>query len=580
MLVEVSVVGGSSGPSPGSRPGATLRPGNRHDAVLGYAQPVTGSPRSVAMRFVRLMAIPGSLLIVGATLAAANSPQSVRAAQAASASPHAAIDCAYSSMCAEVANPADVFGSQYVGHDEPSNLFYSNVPGAGNHMTYSVTLPHDPPVTNPNTPGKSFQFELNGALWFGMALCATQSYPEQVSTCTPDSDSNILDPAVSPNHAGTAFMELQFYPPGWVPWPTWQVAVGASGCDPTRWCAAMNIFSLAQDPVAGTIQNATCLARIGSPEYVNFAFVTKNGRPTAPPNPVDSTTSTFTPSPSDLFMNSGDSLKVSLKDTPNGVQAAINDQTTGQKGSMTASAANGFGQVQYDPTGTSCVNIPYDFHPMYSTSSEQTRVIWAAHSYNISFTSEIGHFENCNGPTPIPATPFGVDNSGNPISCPAGNTEGFGSGTSPTDSDDDFCFPGSEALRIHINGCTDSNTGFDSLGYQPVWPDGNTALHPESILFTSPRTGPGDATNYSRVAFEADLPRIEFNTCDRTTGAWCNLIPTTDKGTPAAFYPFFSAFQNGVQGVPGGGRCMWGFGNTLPGATTNFGRSEERRVGK
>jgi len=59
---------------------------------------------------------------------------------------------------------------------------------------------------------------------------------------------------------------------------------------------------------------------------------------------------------------------------------------------MTASAANGFGQVQYDPTGTSCVNLPYDFHPMYSTSSEQTRVIWAAHTYNISFTSEIGHF--------------------------------------------------------------------------------------------------------------------------------------------------------------------------------------------
>jgi hypothetical protein len=49
-----------------------------------------------------------------------------------------------------------------------------------------------------------------------------------VSTCTPDSDSNIVDPAVSPNHPGTAFVELQFYPPGWVPWPTWQVAVGAS----------------------------------------------------------------------------------------------------------------------------------------------------------------------------------------------------------------------------------------------------------------------------------------------------------------------------------------------------------------
>src|SRR5215468_5300414 len=523
------------------------------------------------MKFIRLVAIPGTLVVVGATLAAANSAQTARSAQAASAGQHAAIDCEYSSLCAEVANPADVFGPEYVGHDEPSAVFYSNTPGSGNHMTYSMRLPHDPSPANPNTPGKSYNFQLNGSIWLGMALCATQSYPEQVSTCTPDSDSNIVDPATSPNHPGTAFLELQFYPPGWVPWPTWQVAIGASACDPTRWCAAMNIFSLAEDPVKGTLLNSTCAAKTGI-EYVNFAFLTKNGRPTATPNPVQSTTATFTPDPNkDLFMNSGDNLSVSMRDTPDGLQAVINDRTTGQTGSMTASAANGFGQVEYNPTGKKCVNLPYDFHPMYSTSSEQTRVIWAAHTYNISFTSEIGHFENCTGPNPIPATPFGLDANGNPVTCPAGNNEGFGSNTSPTDGDDDFCFPGTEALRIHINGCTETNTGFDSLGYQPVWPDGNTGLHPESILFSSPRTGPGDSVNYSRAAFEADLPRIE-GTCDRTTGAGCTLIPVTDKGTPAAFYPFFSAFQNGV---PGNAGCMWGFGNVLPGATTNFGRNAQ-----
>ena len=527
------------------------------------------------MKLVRLVVIPGSLLVVGATLAAASPARAGHAAHAAAASQHAAINCEYSSLCAEVANPADVFGTEYVGHDEPSAVFYSNTPGSGNHMTYSLRLPHDPSPANPNTLGKSYQFELNGAMWLGMALCATQSYPEQVSTCTPDSDSNIVDPAVSPDHPGTAFMELQFYPPGWVAWPTWQVAVGASGCDPTKWCAAMNIFSLAENPVSGTLLNSTCAATTGL-EYVNFAFISKNGRTTAPANPVQSTTATFTPDPKkDLFMKSGDNLKVSLRDTHNGLQAVINDQTTGQRGSMTASAANGFGQVQFDPTGTSCVNLPYDFHPMYSTSSEQTRVIWAAHTYNTSFTSEIGHFENCNGPNPIPATPFGLDASGNPVTCPAGNSEGFGGGTSPTDGDDSFCFPGSEAMRININGCTNTNVGFDSLGYQPVWPDGNTALHPESILFTSPRTGPGDRTNYSRVAFEANLPRIETNTCNRSTGAGCTLIPTTDKGTPAAFYPFFSAFQHGVPGVQRGGRCMWGFGNDLPGATNDFGRNAQ-----
>jgi hypothetical protein len=74
-----------------------------------------------------------------------------------------------------------------------------------------------------------------------------------------------------------------------------------------------------------------------------------------------------------------------------------------------------------------------------------------------------------------------------------------------------------------------------------------------------------------RVAFEADLPRIETNTCSRSTGAGCTLIPTTDKGTPAAFYPFFSAFQHGIQNQ----KCMWGFGNDLPGATTDFGRNAQ-----
>src|SRR5580693_3370847 len=79
-----------------------------------------------------------------------------------------------------------------------SALFYSNSPGSGNHMRYNLTLPTDPSASNPNAVNKSYAFELSGAEWLGMAMCDTQSYPEQVSTCPPDSDKNILDPAVSP----------------------------------------------------------------------------------------------------------------------------------------------------------------------------------------------------------------------------------------------------------------------------------------------------------------------------------------------------------------------------------------------
>ena len=478
---------------------------------------------------------------------------------------HISITCEYSRVCPDLANNYAVYGSEYVGHDEPSVLFYSNQPGSGNRMRYNLTLPSDPPPSNPLT--RSYHFELNGAMWFGMALCDTQSYPEQVSTCTPDSDSNIVDPAVSPNHPGQAFMELQLYPPGWVPWPTWAVAVGASACDPVRWCAAMNVFSLLEDPVNGTLQNPTCASRIGI-ETFEFAFLTKNGVSQAPANPLDSTLVTYTPDKKrDLFMSSGDKLQLSIHDTANGVQAQINDLTSGEAGSMTASPANGFGQFQYDPTGTSCVATPYAFHPMYSTSSEQTRVTWAAHSYNIAFSDEIGHFQVCSGAA-VPATPFGLDGSGNPTVCPAGNTEGTGSNTSPTDGDDDFCFPASEALRIHVQGCTDTNVGFDGVSYQTVWPDGNTNLHPTSILFSSPSFGPNYNQAYSRVAFEADLPAIEQNTCNRRTGAGCTLIPTTDSGAPANFYPFFS-----TRG--GGGSCRWQFGSDIPGSTSNFGRNSQ-----
>jgi hypothetical protein len=529
------------------------------------------------MKRIRLLAVPGMLLVAAATLAAA---RPAAPAVHPAAAPHMALNCRLSSLCAEVANPREVFGTSYVGHDEPSTIFYSNARGAGNRMQYSIRLPRDPSPANPNAPGKSYQFELNGTFWLGMALCDTQSYPEQTRTCTPDSDANIVDPAKSPAHAGTAFLELQFYPPGWIPWPTWQQAVGASGCDPTRWCAAMTIDSLSQDPVAGTTQNATCAAKTGL-EYVNFAFVSKDGRTEAPANPVQSTTATFTPDRAkDLLMNAGDQLAVSLSDTPHGIQAVIHDRSSGATGSMTASAANGFGQVKYDPAGTSCVSIPYDFHPMYATSSEQTRVIWAAHTYNIAFSEEIGHFQTCTGPVPVPATKFGLDASGNPVTCPAGDTANAGfPSASPPDGDDDFCFPGSEAQVFHVSGCTDSNTAFDGLDYQPVWPDGNRALHPEPVLFSSPRTGRFFTTGYSRMAFEADLPRIETDTCDRSTGQGCTLIPLTERGTPAAFYPFYSAFSHGGHGHAlrhwGGHGCLWAFGNDLPGATTDFGRNAQ-----
>jgi hypothetical protein len=463
------------------------------------------------------------------------------------------LNCAKAIGCSEVQDPEEVFGEDnYVGHDEPSVLFYSNQSGSGNQMTYHLTLPKDP---SPTQAGATFNFQLHPAFWFGMAMCDTQSYPEQTGTCTPDSDTNIKNnpnpaaPDYIGNHAGTAFTELQLYPPGFVKWPA------GDSCDATHWCAALNIDSLAEDPISGTTLNSTCASQVGL-EYVNFAFLTTSGVAQAPASPVNATLTTYTPDASkDLFMNSGDRLIVTLHDSSHGLVTVIKDLTTHQTGTMTASAANGFGQVQYDPTGTSCNNIPYDFHPMYSTSSPDTRVIWAAHSYNVAFSDETGHFEACNGRHRI--TPGG--------NCPNGNTEYDGE---PTDANDTGCFPASWSSLVQMAGCYQFNgdTGFDSVPYNPVWPDGNTTLHPTSIQFSSPLTS---GSNYDRAAFETDLPRIEFNTCNRSTGTGCTLIPTTDDGQPANFYPFYS-----IGTV--NGQCTWLEGNDIPGVTTNdFGKNAQ-----
>jgi hypothetical protein len=269
-------------------------------------------------------------------------------------------------------------------------------------------------------------------------------------------------------------------------------------------------------------------------------------------------------------MNPGDNLQVTIHDTASGLETKVVDESTGSSGFMVASAANGFAQIKYDPTGTSCDALPYDFHPMYSTDTTQSILPWGADQDDISFNDEIGHFQYCTGPVPIPASPFGLDRSGNPISCPVKDFEEIGPNKEPSDSDDNFCFPGSEAPRLHISACTDTNRGFDAVEYTPVWPDGNTRLHPTPLLFSSPLTGANYTTPYSQAGFETDLPDIEYanGECNRSTGAGCTHYPLTDDGQPVQFYPFYSDIAT-AQG------CRWFIGNDVPGSISDFGRNAE-----
>jgi hypothetical protein len=254
------------------------------------------------------------------------------------------------------------------------------------------------------------------------------------------------------------------------------------------------------------------------------------------------------------MMNQGDTVTLTLHDTAHGLFAGLRDRNTGQTGSMTASAANGFGQIKFAPRGTSCEMIPYDFHPMYSTSSPRTRSTWTAHSYNVAFDDEIGHFDFCTN----------VD--ANNFACAKGASEGPVGDREPTDGDDLGCFPAYASTLVQVNGCEFTNVGFDGTSYHRTWPNGDRSMRPTPILFSSPTTGASFADQYQRVGFETDTPRIEASdfggSCDRLTGEGCTLVPKTDDGTRATFYPWFST---GLSG----GSCMWTIGQHVPGFSTN-----------
>jgi hypothetical protein len=321
----------------------------------------------------------------------------------------------------------------------------------------------------------------------------------------------------------------------------------------------MAIFSLNRNQNTVVDNNADCLSKVGI-EPANFAFLTRNGRPHAPAAPLDLTLASFTPNPAtDLFMGSGDGLEIAIHDSAAGLVTKIRDLTTGESGSMTASVGNRFAQVNYDPTAATCTQTPYAFHPMYATSSEHTRVPWAAHSYNVAFADEIGHFEYCSQVNPDGTCAASVNDPGG------------------ADADDTSCLGPEESLRIKIGGCFATDNDFDGVSYQKTWPGSlpnpghDRRLNPRSILFSSPTFN--GRLNYSRIGFEADLPRIEAadfgGNCNRSTGANCVNPPPG-----ANFYPLFSTRRDHAVG------CFWQLGGAhIPGTKNSFGGTSTAEFG-
>ena len=466
------------------------------------------------------------------------------------------------------------YKGRYIGHDEPAVLFYSNVPGSGNYNVYHLVLPTDPPIfpTDANPSGKGgptvWNFQQHPAFWFGMALCDSESFPLFTHTCTPDSDENALASGNPKSrkyvgrHPGTAFLELQFYPPGWV-----------SSYSQTQYAVGLHINGYnvqALGPTGPIPNNVDCQNKVGL-ETTTFALLTLDGKSQAPADALNNNPAKQSVIPGETFlMNPADSLVVTIRDTRDGLRAEVRDLTTGQTGFMTASIANGFTQVVFAPNATNCTSRPYAYHPMYSTSSEITNVPWAAHTFNVAFSDEIGHYNFCDTQDNSIAPGIGA--------CMNSPVETEVNSSNKHEADDLFCVDTASSLVFGslqaLGGCLDSDVDFDGIPYHNAWagtgpdPYGFSAV-PSPIRFTSPKfrrrggngEGEDDLRSFSRVAFEADISAIEDSSvCDVLTGTGC-----TNPPPGAIFYPFYSTTNIN-------GRCWWQLGGaSIPGTTNNFG---------
>jgi hypothetical protein len=482
----------------------------------------------------------------------------------------------------------------YVGHDEPSVKFISSAKGSGNTMNYAMRLPKDPTKAPTATGSVTHYSELSVAPWFGLGMCDPHSYPQ--NPCKPDSDSN-LGSISKPADAGSAFMEMQFYPPGITP------LIDGVSASKTQWTAALNIDSL-----ECTFNFASC--NTGCEEPVNFALIQTNGVPAGPPAPQDPSAGTFLGNSKTLRMNSGDVVTVSFTDPKSGFTVKLDDLTTHQTGFMQASAANGFA----DTNMSNCSGNKFTWHAEYSSAKKQNQTPWAALEGGVLMEQEIGHGESCSSlaskdgdttsygyvdPKVYQTCVGGEEGKGdkgegpcNPKTgvCKGGETEGKNGPTPCTAStghcefSDGFCLPkGTRAVTVNGTASTESSLlnfclqnqfengdlDYDGISYHADWPNGSSNF-PQSVEYWGPTT---KGHTYPSVQYETDGPASE-QLCVIATGADCVVPPI---GAPGKFYPFWSLTnKETLKGVTGAGACLWNFGNDIKNVTTNdFGKDKQ-----
>jgi hypothetical protein len=442
----------------------------------------------------------------------------------------------------------------YIGHDEPSVRFISNQPGSGNNITFNERLPVEPAaLPTVRHPGKdvTHTFELSLAPWFSTTVCDPNSAP--LLPCTPQSDANA--PAGSYPGAGAAFVELQFYPPGFAPF------ADSISCDNSHWCSALTIDSLECQGNGSGACNAHCT------EPINGAFIQTNGVPTGPPSPQLSDLASFTPNRHTLLMNPGDRITVRMFNAkiPGGhaLEARVADLSTGQSGFMIASGANGF--MNTNPF--TCAGHRFNFQPEYNTARAQNIIPWGIGPYMINDEFEIGHFEACTKVTGAATLALGNHLTDTYYQHCLGPYEvqrdTAKAGLEPNDAP---CYKfgdthGGLAAPNLVTGCAVffnaiGDLDYDGSPYYPDWPNSvQPNRFPSTFLQQQPTTNGG--ARYPAIQFMTDSSATQLNTnCNLVTGSGCVLPP---KG-PGHFYPYWTQAMVG-------GSCVWEFGNMRNGNT-------------
>jgi hypothetical protein len=246
------------------------------------------------------------------------------------------------------------------------------------------------------------------------------------------------------------------------------------------------------------------------------------------------------------------------------LREVITDATTGQRGFMTASAANGF-------TNTSivdCSGTPLDYEPLYSTAAPPNVVPWAVLEGDIFNQFEIGHFEPCNS-----ISGRFTERVGSFTDTAWLHGHGVYEDTATADTgpgvvnDDPPCYPkgdthGGVAEPNLVTGCepvvgplpAGSDLDYDGTSYWPDWPNKLTpGPFPSPFLQRQPTTVGGH--RYERIEFETTAAATEAS-C-QPSGQGCAVPP---PGAPGNFYPYWTLAKVA-------GQCVWEFGQMTNGRT-------------